>query len=69
MYLEEKQYIACGHTQVDSEREGRVLLLWQFELLLMAYVSGFPLANHLPSSQPIFSISQDPPICAHPSLS
>ena len=36
-----------------------------------AFFSGFPLASHfdLPGSQSVFGISQDPPKCAHTSLS
>ena len=35
----------------------------------MGDVSGFPLANHFPGSQPILGVSQDPPMYAHASLS
>ena len=44
--------------------------LWQLELPLWGISSRFPLANHfdLPGSQPIFGLSQDPPLCAHTSL-
>ena len=44
---------------------------WQFELLLWGIYSGFPLANHfdLPGSHSMFSLSQDPSMCAHAPLS
>ena len=38
-------------------------------ITFMGYVSGFPLANHLPGSQHIVGISQAPPMCVHASLS
>ena len=45
--------------------------LWQFELPLWGISSGFPLASHfdLPGSQPLFGLSQDPPLRTHTSLS
>ena len=56
-------------TQVDSERDR--IALRAFELLLWGISSNFPLANHfdLPDSESVFGISQDPPKCAHTSLS
>ena len=52
-------------------RERELLNSWQFELLLWGISSGFLLAGHfdLPGSQFISGISQDPPMCAHTSLS
>ena len=49
-------------------RESGALMV---ELLLWGVSSGFSLANHfdLPGSESIFGISQDPPVCAHTSLS
>ena len=49
----------------------RVVPLWQLESLLWGISSGFPLVNHfdLPGSLSIFSISQNPPMCAHASFS
>ena len=57
------------HTGRLRERES--LNSWQFELLLWGISSGFLLAGHfdLPGSQFISGISQDPPMCAHTSLS
>ena len=48
----------------------RLVPSWQLESLLWGISSGFSLVNHfgLPGSLPIFSISQDPPMCAHASL-
>ena len=48
-----------------------IVLSWQFELLLWGISSGFPLTNHfgLPGSPSLFAVSQDPPRCAHTSLS
>ena len=55
-------------TWADSER---VSLSWQFELLLWDISPWFLLANcfYLPGSKSISGISQDPPMCAHSSLS
>ena len=44
---------------------------WQCKLLIWGISPGFPSANHsdLPGSQSAFSISQDPFMCVHASLS
>ena len=49
----------------------RVAPLLKFELLSWGISSEFSFAKHfdLPGSQSVFGISQDPPICAHASLS
>ena len=59
-------------TRVLSGRESCwVAPSWQLESLLWGISSRFPLANRLnfPGSLSIFGISQDPPMCAHTSLS
>ena len=59
-------------TRAVSGRESRwVAPSWQLESLLWGISSGFPLANHLDfsGSLSIFDILQDPPMCAHASLS
>ena len=59
----------------EKERESHwVTPLWKFELLLRgssSWFPGFPLASDfdLSDSQSIFGVSQDPPLCAHASLS
>ena len=55
-------------TQMDSER-GLSSMLVATWTTSMGDVSGFPLANHFPGSQPILGVSQDPPMYAHASLS
>ena len=57
------------YMQIETRaKPGRVRVTpsWQFELLLWAISSGFPLANRfdLPGSESMFDISQDPPMCA-----
>ena len=56
-------------TKVDSERDKVALMA--FEFLSWDISSSFPLANNfdLPGSQSVFVISQNPPMCAHASLS
>ena len=57
-------------TWADAERE-RGTLSWQFELRVWGISSGFPLTNYfdLPGSQSTFSLSRDPSMCTHASLS
>ena len=54
-----------------GELRERVTLLWEFESLIQAISSMFPLANHLalPGSESVFGISQGPPIGESTSLS
>ena len=44
---------------------------WWLESLLWGITSGFPLADHfhLPGSESIFGITQNPPVCTNMSLS
>ena len=60
-------------TQGERVRERDTLItpLWKFELLLRGISPWFPLASDFDSSdsQSIFHVSQDPPLCAHASLS
>ena len=58
-------------TRADSGERPCVAPSWQSALLLWGISSGFPLADHsdLPGSQSVFGVSQDPPMCGHPSLS
>lgn len=62
--------MACVDRHMGGLR-GRVVPSGEFKSLLWGICSVFPLANHfaLPGFESVFSISQDPLMCVHASLS
>lgn len=56
-------------TQADLEGKFLSHALVELELLLCNISSVFPLASNFDLPQSILGVSQDPPICAHASLS
>ena len=71
VYEEEKEYSACGQTHGSSRRETLSPALTAVWITSWVISSRLTLASRfdLPGSPSIFGVSQDPPVCAHVSLS